>query len=253
MRFACLGSGSRGNATLVEHGKTCVMVDCGFSTVEVERRMQRLNKPVEELDAILVTHEHADHIQGVARLSRKYQIPVWMTPGTGSALEQPPPDLHTLNAHESLTLGDLSVQPFPVPHDAREPCQYVFDSGNARFALLTDAGSVTPHMLNSIAGVDAMMLEFNHDRELLFAGRYPQWLKERVAGDYGHLNNEQAARLLQEMDSSRLHRLVAAHLSRDNNTHSHVRQALDQVLGCDPDWVQLADQDGGIDWQSVAP
>lgn len=251
MRFACLGSGSRGNATLIEHRKTCIMVDCGFSTREVERRLLRLHKGADEISAILVTHEHADHLQGVARLARKYAIPVWMTSGTQAALEGQVPELYTLNAHERFVLGDMEVNPFPVPHDAREPCQFVFDSGTSRFAILTDAGSVTTHMLDSIAGVDAMMLECNHDRQMLQAGRYPAWLKERVGGDYGHLNNEQAAQILCAMDSSRLKTLVASHLSSDNNSVSHVREALHTATACDPEWVQVAGQEQGSPWCEV--
>lgn len=251
MRFACLGSGSRGNATLIEHRQTCIMVDCGFSTREVERRLQRLQREPGDITAILVTHEHSDHLQGVARLARKYSIPVWMTSGTQAALQQEVPELRTLNAHESLVLGDLEINPFPVPHDAREPCQFVFNSGSSRFAILTDAGSVTTHMLDSIAGVDAMMLECNHDREMLSNGRYPAWLKQRVGGDYGHLNNDQSADILCAMDSTRLKTLVASHLSSDNNSAEQVRHTLSAVTACDPGWVQVAGQELGCPWQEV--
>ncbi len=139
MRFASLGSGSRGNATLVEAGKTLVMVDCGFSCAEVERRMARLERLPEDLAGILVTHEHADHISGVGRLARKYKLPVWMTPGT-SAMQKDPDGVQVewFNGHQPFLIGDLEIHPFPVPHDAREPCQFRFSDGTRQLGLLTD-------------------------------------------------------------------------------------------------------------------
>jgi len=139
MRFASLGSGSRGNATLVEAGSTLVMVDCGFSCIETERRMARLGCTPDQLSAILVTHEHGDHVRGVAPLARKYRLPVWLTNGTRMVLQDNNlPEVHHFNGHTDFQVGDLQIHPFTVPHDAREPCQFRLSDGRLRFGLLTD-------------------------------------------------------------------------------------------------------------------
>jgi phosphoribosyl 1,2-cyclic phosphodiesterase len=253
MRFASLGSGSRGNATLVEQGDTLLMVDCGFSCVEVERRLQRLGRTADQLTAILVTHEHADHIGGVARLARRYQLPVWMTAGTAAMHRDGElPQQHRFNGHESFTIGELEIHPFPVPHDAREPCQFVFTDGARRLGILTDAGSITEHMVRSLEGCDALLLECNHDPRMLATGPYSPRLKARVGGHLGHLSNQQAAGLLQRLDCHRLQHLVAAHLSDKNNTAELARQALHAVTGGGDDGLCIADQEQGFGWRELA-
>lgn len=252
MRFASLGSGSRGNATLVEAGATRVLIDCGFSCTETERRLGRLSLRAQDLGAILVTHEHSDHISGVARLSRRYGIPVWMTAGTeamhqGGELAA----WHCFSGHESFTVGELEIQPFPVPHDAREPCQFVLSDGAVRFGVLTDTGSITAHMLRALEGLDALFLECNHDAGMLARGPYPPRLKERVGGRLGHLSNEQAAEILNKIDISRLQHLVAAHVSDKNNLPALVREALAAALGCSAEEICIADQDDGTPWHSI--
>lgn len=249
MRFASLGSGSRGNATLVEHENTCLMVDCGFSTVEVERRLAKLDYQAENISGVLVTHEHSDHLQGVARVARKYTIPVWMTAGTYvSCQHEHFPEINLISSHETFSIQDMQIQPFPVPHDAREPCQFVFDDARHKFAILTDTGSITTHIEEMIDGVDALMLECNHDTEKLKRGSYSRSLKERVSGKYGHMNNQQAAGLLSAIDHSRLQALVAAHISHENNSEELVRSALDQVLEDGQERIRIADQDAGLGW-----
>lgn len=249
MRFASLGSGSRGNAMLVEAGSTCVMVDCGFSISETEKRLTRLGRRPEDLSAILVTHEHGDHIRGVAPFARRHGIPVWMTHGTAAAL---PPDavlreLQPIAGYADFRVGDLHVQPYPVPHDAREPCQFLFRGDRHRLGLLTDCGSLTPHILATLQGCDALVLEFNHDPEMLAAGSYPPALKRRVGGDYGHLNNQQARRLLDQLEPGSLQQLVAAHLSEKNNAPERVHAEL-APFGDGLDY-SLACQNGGFDWR----
>ncbi len=249
MRFTSLGSGSRGNATLVEAGATCLMIDCGFSTIEVERRLTRLEYEAENISGILVTHEHSDHLQGVGRFARKYSLPVWMTSGTYTSCQQEIfPEINLISSHEDFSIQDIQIQPFPVPHDAREPCQFVFDDARHKFAILTDTGSITAHIEEMINGVDALMLECNHDMGMLMQGSYSQALKERVGGQYGHMNNQQAAELLASIDHSRLQVLVAAHLSHENNSEVLVRSALDQVLEDGQERIRIADQKAGLDW-----
>lgn len=252
MRFASLGSGSRGNATLVEAGSTRILIDCGFSCAETERRLARFSLQAQDLDAILVTHEHSDHIAGVARLSRRHGIPVWMTAGT-EAMHQGGElaDWHCFSSHEAFPIGDLEIQPFPVPHDAREPCQFVLSDGALRFGVLTDVGSVTRHMLQVLDGLDALFLECNHDSGMLANGPYPPGLKQRVGGQFGHLSNAQAADIITKIDTARLQHLVAAHLSDKNNHPDLARAALAAALGCVASEIRVADQDAGVAWSGL--
>ncbi len=252
MRFASLGSGSKGNATLVQEGQTCLLIDSGFSLRELERRLARVGLTAEAVTAVLVTHEHGDHVGGVGPLARKYGLPVWATRGTvGGGRLGRLPDWRPLDVHEPLAIGDLTVQAYPVPHDAREPCQFVFGNGAVRLGLLTDTGSITAHIRERLDGVEALILECNHDETLLANGPYPPSLKQRVGGRFGHLSNAQAAELLGHIDTGALRHLVAAHLSEQNNTESHARSALSEALGCHADWIDVADQDTGLDWREL--
>ena len=256
MRFASLGSGSRGNATLVQHGETCLLVDCGFSARETEQRLARLKLAPEQLTAVLVTHEHGDHISGVGPLARKYRLPVWATGGTVSADRfgdgaRGSTRVQRICSHTAFAIGDIEVQPFPVPHDAREPCQFVFGNGDRRLGMLTDVGSRTPHIEEQLAACDALILECNHHPDLLANGDYPPALKRRVGGDHGHLSNGQAAEILGRIDTARLTQLVAAHLSEKHNTPALARAALADVLGCAHDWITVADQQTGFEWRDV--
>ena len=249
MQFASLGSGSRGNATLIEAGSTLVMVDCGFSCREAERRMARLDRSPEQLSAVLVTHEHGDHVRGVPVLARKYCLPVWLTRGTHLLMQDDTSlDLHYLDGHGGHALGDIEVQPFTVPHDAREPCQFAFTDGARRFGMLTDTGRITAHIRESLDACDALLLECNHDTDMLAHGPYSAALKARVGGPLGHLSNSQAAGLLGEIDNSRLQHVVAAHISEQNNRSELARKALAAALDCTADWVTVAGQDAGTDW-----
>ncbi|MFA7095389.1 MAG: MBL fold metallo-hydrolase [Gammaproteobacteria bacterium] len=252
MRFSSLGSGSRGNATLVEKGDTCVMVDCGFSLRETVRRLARLGKRPEDLTAILVTHEHSDHLGGVGLFAGKYAVPVWATEGTAVSLARdkvPAPRLFAPG--EPFAIGELEIHPFPVSHDAREPAQFVFSDGQRRLGLLTDTGNISAEIEWVLRGCDALLLECNHDPGMLADGRYPAWLKQRVAGDFGHLSNEQAAAFLRRTDTARLQHVVAMHLSEQNNCPSLAVRALSAALGCTMDWIGVADQRNGLAWREL--
>ncbi len=251
MRFASLGSGSRGNATLIEEGATRLLVDCGFSLRETHRRLERLGCAPDTLTAILVTHEHSDHIQGVGRLAGRHGVPVWTTRGSWAAQDGAGVAVYHFDCHETFTIGDIEVQPFPVPHDAREPSQFVFGNGAVRLGLLTDTGCSTPHIERQLARCEGLLLECNHDETRLAEGAYPAGLKRRVGGRYGHLSNRQAAQILERIDTSRLRHLVAAHLSEAHNTPVHARSALAQALDCSAEWIAVADQDGGLDWRQL--
>ncbi len=253
IRFASLGSGSSGNALLVECGATRLMLDCGFSLNETSRRLDRLGWSPQQLSAILVTHEHRDHIGGVFRLARKYALPVWMSGGTlkSCADEAQGVDCRILDSHAPLDLGDLQAIPYPVPHDAREPVQFVFSDGAARLGVLTDAGEITPHVCAMLSGCDALVLECNHDTVMLAASDYPGFLKRRIAGRLGHLENGVAAELLGRIDCSRLRHLVAAHLSERNNMPELAVRALAAALGCDPEWIGVACPRTGFHWREI--
>ncbi len=231
------------------------MIDCGFSLKETERRLARLERDPEQIDALLVTHEHSDHISGVSRLARRFGIPVWMTCGTSRArpFQSMREQLQLFDCHTPFAIKDIEIQPFPVPHDANEPCQFVFSDGDARLALLTDTGSVTPHIVDMLSGVDVLMLECNHDTDLLWAGSYPQSVKQRIAGDYGHMSNHQAADLLSRIRSSRLRKVIAMHLSLDNNSHDHVIESLLPVLDEAAGRLEIADQHHGLCWREIEP
>ena len=254
MRFGCLGSGSKGNAWLVQAGDTCVMIDCGFGPRETVKRLARLGLEVSALSAILVTHEHSDHGRGAAQMASKARCSVWLTHGTHAMLEAidiAPLAARIVESQQKFAIGDLEITPYPVPHDAREPMHFVFSDGARRFGLLTDAGHVTPHIETVLDGCDALALECNHDVARLEAGNYPIALKRRILGRYGHLDNEAAAVLLKKIAGDSLKHVVAAHLSEHNNSPELARAALAEALGCEHDWIGVADQETGLDWREI--
>ena len=253
MRFASLGSGSRGNATLIESGDTRLLVDCGFSARETEQRLAQLGVAADTLDAVLVTHEHGDHIRGVGAMARRYQLPVWMTGGTqrnhrcGDL-----PDLNSFSSHQApFVIGDIQITPFPVPHDAREAVQFTFTANQKKFGMLTDSGAVTPHIIELLQDCDALMLECNHDSAMLADGPYPPSLQARVGGGLGHLSNRQAADLLSRVDYSRLHHLMAAHLSEKNNTPQLAKEALLDVSPQLETCLTISEQNEPTDWLEI--
>ena len=254
MRFASLGSGSEGNALIVQHLGTTLMLDCGFGIADTEMRLQRLGLAACDLSAIVVTHEHSDHIGGVARFAKKHRTDVWLTHGTARHIA--PQSLLRENVffivpHTVFAIGDLQVLPYLVPHDAAEPVQFVFSDGARRLGVLTDTGCSTSHIEACLSGADALVLECNHDLDMLMNGPYPQGLKQRVAGRFGHLDNTAAAGLLAHLDQSRLKHVIAAHLSKQNNRPQLAAAALARAMGCEPDWIGIASQEKGFAWREI--
>ena len=254
MRFASLGSGSQGNALLIESGGTRVLLDCGFAPGEITSRLARIGLEASGLDAIIVTHEHGDHGGGVAKLASSFDIAVYLTRGTLSALGaegRSIPRKVLIDPYTTFAIDGIEVRPFPVPHDAREPVQFVLTDGAARLGVLTDTGEPTPHIAQSLSGAHALVLECNYDPDMLRSGPYPVHLKNRIAGRLGHLANAASAELVGAMDCSRLQHLVAAHLSQTNNTPELARAALAGALGCAPAWIGIATQDDGFPWREI--
>lgn len=251
LRFASLGSGSRGNATLINWGDQYLLLDCGFSAREAEQRLARFGLAASDLAAILVTHEHADHIKGVAPLARRHQLPVYMTPGTFHSRDLGElPRLNLIEGYAPFALNGLQVTPVAVPHDAREPVQFIFEFAGRRLGILTDLGSITPQVEASYQALDAMVLEANHDPAMLAYGPYPASLKQRVGGLWGHLSNQQAAGFLQRLDCARLQHLVVAHISQQNNSLELTQAALTPATMAVKQ-ITYACQNQGFDWLSV--
>jgi phosphoribosyl 1,2-cyclic phosphodiesterase len=253
LRFSSLGSGSKGNGTLVQHGECLLLIDCGFSLKETVRRLARLGVSAEQLDAVIVTHEHGDHINGVGPLARKYKVPVYMTPGTDRSKDIGKlPSLELIKSYQPFKIKSIEVTPVAVPHDAAEPAQYIFATDSLRLGILTDLGSITPHVEMHYHLCDGLVLEANHDPLMLASGQYPSTLKQRVGGPWGHLSNRQAAAFLTHIDCSKLQKLVVAHISQQNNTSSLAREAFDEIPVSLKE-VIYACQDEGFDWISLEP
>ncbi|MCO7222996.1 MBL fold metallo-hydrolase [Pleionea sp. CnH1-48] len=253
MRCCSIGSGSKGNGTLIAAGDTILLVDCGFSVKETVARLAQKNLEPDDLSAILITHEHGDHARGVTAFSRKFGIPVWLT--RGSRLHSSCEKLESyqwLEPGQSVSIGDIEVLPYTVPHDAREPVQFVFQSSEGKsIGLLTDTGHITPHIIEVLQSCQLLLLEFNHDLAMLQKSSYPASLKRRISGPFGHLNNDQAASLLRQ-PLSQLSYLVAMHLSEENNCPERVGDIIQQNLnGRDIEYF-VAKQSGGFGWITLA-
>lgn len=254
LRFKSLGSGSAGNATVVEGSSglqaTRLLVDCGLGLRLLDARLSLAGLHASQIDAIFITHEHGDHIGCARQLSLRERIPVWMSTGTHAAIGEPDFEGLLQRAQDgvSIDLGEIQIVPFTVPHDAREPLQMRCSDGARHIGVLTDLGHATPHVLEQLAGCNALLLECNHDAALLAQSAYPDFLKQRVGGRYGHLSNEDAAGIARQLDHTGLAHVVAAHLSRQNNRPALAQEALAAALGRAVADIAVADQAAGSDW-----
>jgi phosphoribosyl 1,2-cyclic phosphodiesterase len=255
LRFKSLGSGSSGNATLVEvagQRPVRLLVDCGLGLKQLSVRLAQAGLADGDIDALFITHEHSDHIGCARQFARRHRVPVWMSRGTFEGIGSPDFDglLNTARDGESIDLGALQLMPFTVPHDAREPLQLTCTDGAGKLGILTDLGHATAHLLGHLAHCDALLLESNHDSELLAQSTYPPFLKRRVGGMYGHLSNIAAGAIARSLLHGGLKHLVAAHLSVQNNRPELARQTLSDVLGTTTELV-IADAGSGTCWLAV--
>lgn len=236
MKVHALVSGSSGNCILVENGETRILVDCGVSGVEAERRLKKVGCPPESLKAILVTHEHTDHIQGVGILARRFGIPVHLTAGTMSAGNGSLGQITETSVIEpgvSFTVGQLAVHPFSIPHDAADPVGFTFHNGREMAGIATDLGFPTGLVEDHLKECSLLILESNHDPEMLANGPYPPDLRRRIRSRDGHLSNEQAGGMLDSIiqkNPSTLSAVVLAHLSEKNNHPDLARKSAEQVV-----------------------
>ena len=254
LRFRSLGSGSTGNATLVEATsdgrRSLLLIDCGFGIRQLDKRLAGAGVAASDIDAIFITHEHGDHIGCVQQLAKRERIPVWMSEGTWLATGGHDYEgrLNLARDGEHIRVGDLDVLPFTVPHDAREPLQLRCSDGARTLGVLTDLGHATPHVMAQLVGLDALVLECNHDVDLLASSAYPPFLKLRVGGNYGHLSNAAAADIARAVHHPGLRHVVGAHLSEQNNRPDLVRLALAGALGASEADMVAATAAAGSPW-----
>lgn len=259
LRFRSLGSGSSGNATLVEAhqgtggGVFRLLVDCGLTLRHLDQRLERAGLLASQIDAVFVTHEHSDHIGCALQLALRERTPVWMSRGTWVAIGSPDFEGQLRLAHDGvgIDLGNLHIMPFTVPHDAREPLQLTCTDGDRVLGILTDLGHLTPHVTNYLSVCQTLLLECNHDPQMLTDSRYPPFLKNRVAGRLGHLSNAQAGELVASLNPQVLRRVVAAHLSKQNNRPALAQVALATAMACDTQDITVADAAWGTDWIAI--
>lgn len=257
MRFCSLGSGSTGNALVIEARSgtsiSRLLVDCGFSLRELEARLARAGLAPTDIDGVFITHEHGDHVGCALSLARRHRRPLWMSRGTWHAIGEPdlPGLVNWAEDGSVIAIGDLQLTAFAVPHDAREPLQFRCTDGARSLGMLTDAGSITPHLVAHLQGLDALLLECNHDRTLLAASSYPASVRARIGGGFGHLSNDTAAELLAACSHGAMQHLVAAHLSERNNSPALARAALAAVCSAQAHDIVVADPRTGFPWLGV--
>ncbi|MGP7818852.1 MBL fold metallo-hydrolase [Niallia sp. 01092] len=235
MHFSVLASGSTGNAIYVESGEYSFLVDAGLSGKQMESLFQQIDRKMDKLTGILVTHEHSDHIKGVGIVARKYKLPIYANEKTWNAMnpligEIPLEQKFHFDMETVKTFGDLSIESFGVSHDAAEPMFYVFHEGDKKLVLITDTGYVSDRMKGIITNADSYVFESNHDVQMLRMGKYPWNIKRRILSDVGHVSNEDAAIAMSEVIGDRTKRIYLAHLSQDNNIKDLARMSVSQTL-----------------------
>ena len=248
LSVSVLASGSRGNATYISDGRTAILIDAGLSGVEIQRRMARKGLDPGSLNAILVSHEHADHIHGVGVLSRRFGLTVYINDRTRQASVKALGKLYGLfpfSCGHAFSVGSLSVHPFSISHDAEDPAGFTISCRGVKVGVATDLGIATGVVKTHLQACDILILEANHDPQMLLDGPYPWPLKQRIRGRSGHLSNDDTALLLEVLQHDRLAHVVLAHLSQENNTPEKARQAVTPVLNGASVRLHVASQAAG--------
>ncbi|UPQ86561.1 MBL fold metallo-hydrolase [Ignavigranum ruoffiae] len=235
LQFSILASGSSGNCTYIESAHQRLLVDAGLSGKKVEALLKQIGRNLADIDAILVTHEHKDHIHGVGVLSRKYNLPIYANARTWSLMDQmigkiDPDNRRLFEAEQMLTFGDLDVLSYEVSHDAIQPQFYAFQKADKQFVMLTDTGYVSEKLRWDLKNASAYLIESNHEIEMLRSGRYPWSLKQRILSDKGHLSNVDGALAMVDLIGDKTKSIYLGHLSRDNNTKELAMEAMRQTL-----------------------
>jgi len=233
IRLCALGSGSSGNCVYVGNGGSALLLDAGFSGKEISSRLKTAGIDAESIRGVVVSHEHSDHVKGVGVIARVLKIPVYVNEKTYQRIKKhmgKVPDVVRFNTGEPFEAAGIEVAPFSIPHDAADPCAFIFRSGEAKVAVVTDAGSETTLIEEKLLQADYIMIEANHDVEMLKAGPYPWPVKQRIASQTGHLSNEACAGLLGKVAGADLQGVMFAHLSTTNNNPDLVRLMAGQIL-----------------------
>ncbi len=224
MQFAAIASGSSGNCVYAANDDTHVLIDAGISTKRIETSIADFGVNGHDIDAMLITHEHADHIQGIGVWSRKYHIPIYATRGTLEEIRRAKSTgdideslFHVIRPGEPFRIHNMTILPFSMPHDARDPVSFRLEDGHCRVGTVTDLGYFNDAIVETLRNCDLLYVESNHDRRMLETGRYPYALKCRISGNYGHLCNEESGQLIGKLLSSKLKQVILAHLSKENN------------------------------------
>lgn len=242
MKVCVLGSGSKGNCTLVQSKKTTILIDAGFSGVEINRRLEPSGFSPDEISGLLITHEHNDHISGAGVMSRRVKVPVYANPATHRAAEKRVGKLFSrkeFNTGESFSIRDLEIHPFSISHDTAEPVGYVITDGIFRVGYCTDTGKVTALIEHHLRQCDILVLESNHDPKMLRNGPYPLPLQQRVRSNQGHLANEDAGKLLKKLANGKLKHVVLAHLSEVNNLPELALHTAEEHLGQNAECIEI--------------
>lgn len=222
LNFCSLYSGSSGNSLFVQNENTNILIDAGESAKKIVNALSSINVPIEKIDGIVVTHEHLDHVKSIGTLSSRYNIPVYATEKTWSAMPAQSSKIdkklqRLFSSSINFTVGDLQLHPFSIPHDAADPCGFNIKNGNNKISIATDLGHITPEIINNLKDSSFVLLEANYDPEILKFSRYPYYLKQRISGINGHLSNIDAGNLLSKLIGVNLNSIMLGHLSKENN------------------------------------
>ncbi|MGA0448316.1 MAG: MBL fold metallo-hydrolase [Methylophilaceae bacterium] len=246
--FASLGSGSEGNSFLIKTDKTIFMVDCGFNYKETENRLSELGLTFSDINHILITHEHEDHMRAIKMIIKKEKIQISCSYGTAKKIGIVD-EVNIINPGDIVVDNDLQVEVVPVPHDAREPCHYVFKKDTLKIGIITDFGSLTPKIIESYSNLNYLVVEANHDANLLMKSSYPTSLKNRIFGKLGHANNDLTFDLISQIKKDKLKKIIFCHLSKQNNQKEIIKHTVKEYF--DKFQCEFISQENIFNWSEI--